>query len=349
MPQAGTERKSGQVIPFIQDGGYFYKKGIEAYQNKKTERAVSYFQRAIRLEPEEPVFMCQLAIVFFEQGDYEASNDWLYKIKHDVDPSMSECYFFMANNMAHLGEFEEAKENLEAYLDMDEDGEFAEDADALLEMIDRQLKEPERELTAVYGTDKVDFYFLGLLNKGDYINAEKEARQRIAEFPTDWNNYVYLAEALVYQNQWHEAERILKDLLLKEEPNFFAQCEMAVLLQLKRDPQAGMWVRNLINLRPMRDLDCYFLARSLSLTGEYEKAYSWYQRLFKTKALPELPHILHQMAVLAWHCQDIKEARRLWKKIREEDTEKRGLATYLLGELDKGSRPGSDKKQFLYR
>lgn len=349
MPQAGTKKRTGQVIPFIQDGGYFYKKGIEAYQKKQTDRAVSYFERAIRLEPEEPVFMCQLAIVFSEQGDYEASNDLLYKIKHHVDPFMSECYFFIANNMAHLGEFEEAKENLEAYLNMDEEGEFAEDAVSLLDMINGQLKELGGALTPSQKDKQSGFYLLGLLNKGDYVSAEQEVRQRIAESPQDWDSYVYLAEALMYQNQWHEAERILKDLLLKEEPNFLAQCEMAVLLQLKRDSEAGMWVRNLINLRPMRDLDCYFLARSLSLTGEYEIAYSWYRRLFKINALPELPHILHQMAVLAWHCRDVKEARRLWEKIREEDTEKRGLATFLLGELDKGSRPGNDKKQFLYR
>ncbi len=107
-----VQDNKAEVIPFMQEGSFFYKKGIEAYQNKKVDRSLHYIKKAIQLEPEEPVFLCQMAIVLSEEGDYEASNQWLNKIKNDVDPYMSECYFFLANNQAHTGEFQEAKENV---------------------------------------------------------------------------------------------------------------------------------------------------------------------------------------------------------------------------------------------
>ena len=50
----------------------------------------------------------------------------------DMDPFMTECHYFLANNYAHLGMFKEAYRHASAYLDKEEDGEFSEDAEDLL-------------------------------------------------------------------------------------------------------------------------------------------------------------------------------------------------------------------------
>ncbi|MCE7793124.1 tetratricopeptide repeat protein [Salipaludibacillus sp. CUR1] len=348
MPGIETKEKKGQVIPFIQDGGYFYKKGIEAYQNQQIERAVQYFKRAIRVEPEEPVFSCQLAIVLSERGEYEASNDYLTKIKTDIDPSMSECYFFLANNMAHLGKLEEAKENLEVYLKIDEEGEFSEDAESLLDMVNNQLRESgEKVIPAKEKLD--DFHFIGLLNSGRYAEAEEEARKQMAAVPSHWNLYVYLAEALMYQNRQKEAEQILKDLLVKDEPNFLAQCQMAVLLYQNNDPQASVWISNIINLRPMDHFHCYFLGRSLLFAGEYQKAYEWYAKLLNKKLLPGFHDFYHQMALLSWHTGNKEAARNLWVSIESEEPEKKQLTQTFIKEIDNGNEPPRDISRFLYR
>ncbi|WP_158282284.1 tetratricopeptide repeat protein [Salipaludibacillus keqinensis] len=352
MPNLRTSEKKGQVIPFMQDGGYFYKKGIEAYQDKQVDRATSYFERAIRLEPDEPVFMCQLAIVLSEEGNYEASNEWLNKIKDEVDPSMSECYFFMANNMAHLGELEAAKRYIEQYLEMDEEGEFAEDAESLLSMVSNQVDQEasfEDELNSATTDKKINFHIISLLNSGDYPEAEQEARKLIAEDPERWNVYVYLAEALMYQGQSDEAGAILRDLLLKDEPNFLAQCQMTVLLHHTKDPQASVWIENLVDVRPMNDWNSYFLARSLSFLGEYRTAFAWYDKLLKRPSFPKLPQLYHQKAVLAWHCGHSGVAKECWKKVKREDPDKKELASDCLKELEEDSRPSADMKQFLYR
>jgi tetratricopeptide (TPR) repeat protein len=352
MPIIGTNEKNGQVIPFMQDGGYFYKKGIEAYQKQSVDRAIQFFERAISIEPEEPVFICQLAIVLSEEGNYEASNDWLYKIKNEIDSSMSECYFFLANNLAHLGDFENAKINLETYLDIDEDGEFAEDAESLLEMINNQQDDSEESSEIVVDAEpenNINFSIIELLNCGEYERAEEEARQVIAANPNHWNVYVYLAEVLMNQGQLEDAKSMLKDLLLKEEPNLLASCQMTVLLHRQNDSQASDLIENLVNLRPMSDWDRYFVARSLYLVGEYRTSYAWYNKLlFKGNFMFEQFHIMHQRAMLAWHCGDVTVAKKIWAKIKKEDPDKQPLADERLNHIEMGISPSKDTEQFLY-
>ena len=48
---------------------------------------------------------------------------------------MVECHYFLANNYAHLGFFKDAYTHANLYLEMEEDGEFAEDAEDLLDIL----------------------------------------------------------------------------------------------------------------------------------------------------------------------------------------------------------------------
>ena len=49
MPGLKSENTKGQVIPFLQDGTIFYKKGIEAYEKHDMDQAIYYIERAIQM------------------------------------------------------------------------------------------------------------------------------------------------------------------------------------------------------------------------------------------------------------------------------------------------------------
>ena len=65
---------------------------------------------------------------------------------------MTECYYFLANNYAHLGLFTEAYKHARLYLELDQMGEFSEDAEELLELIgidedeDMEMLEEQEEI-----------------------------------------------------------------------------------------------------------------------------------------------------------------------------------------------------------
>ncbi|MDQ0254583.1 tetratricopeptide (TPR) repeat protein [Evansella vedderi] len=349
MSEMDSKLKKGQVIPFLQDGSYFYKKGIEAYQAGNLDQAINYIERAIRIEPEEPVFLCQLAIVLSEKGDFEGANDWLEKIIKEIDNSMSECYFFMANNLAHLGKFDQAKLRLKKYLQLEPDGEFTDDAHSLLYMLE------EEGLTLFADLDDLNMEptplenIVDLLNKGDYEWAEKEARGYLMENPKEWDVYAYLAESLMYQGDTEHAKSILKDLLMKEEPNFLAQCNMTLLLAKTGDEGKETWVKNLINLRPMKDWHCYYLARTLFYLGEYAKSYKWFQKLYRESDFQKQPAYFHQMAIVAWKNGNITKAKQLFEKTEELDQENEEIARHFLDRLsleDKYTLP--EDEWFIY-
>ena len=340
------KHKRGQVIPFIQDGAYCYKKGIEAYQNRQIDQAIQYIERAIRMEPEEPVFLCQLAIVLSEKGDFEKANEWLEKVITDIDESMSECYFFIANNLAHLGHFDLARLRLKKYLKMEPDGEFSEDAQSLLYMIDEEGTEFE--------DDEEDFEFIVSpaekivddLNKGNYQGAEKEARGYIMEHSQEWDMYAYLAESLLFQGEIEEARSILKDLLIKSEPNFLAQCLMTTLLTINDEPEKDLWVNNLKDLRPMQDWHSYYLAKTLFNVGEYSISYKIFRKLYRGSAFRKTPAYFHQMAITAWKNGQQEKAQQLLEKTRLLDYDNENIAKMYLELLASATTP--ENNWFIY-
>lgn len=351
MRSSDLNDKKGLVIPFMQDGSYFFKKGLEMYDEGHSEKAMEYIRRAMKIEPEEPVFICQLAIILSEHGEYRRSNELLINVIDDLDPKMSQCYFFMANNLAHLGEFDEAKAYLTIYLSMDDDGEFVEDANSLLDIIDKELDGGLSNNLFDIDENGSEDIVMDLLNLGEFEEAEKKVHIALTENPEDWNLYAYLAESYIHQDRLSEAEPILRDLLMKEEPNFFAQCEMAVLLYKKQDPHASVWIDNLKNIRPMKDWDCYFLARTLYYVGEYQASYHLYEKFLYTSNFLKRSAYLHQMAVVAWHCKLFEKAQKLWMRIEstEHREEMQHIASYYLKLIRNKADLSRNGKEFLYR
>lgn len=60
--------------------------------------------------------LSQLAVIYTEMGFYQQSNELLDFILTNINEKMTECYYFKANNYAHLGLFHEAYKAAETYL-----------------------------------------------------------------------------------------------------------------------------------------------------------------------------------------------------------------------------------------
>lgn len=59
---------------------------------KNLKRAVTLFERAVKLTDKEPVFQIQLAAVLSELSEYERSNDILRAVLTETS-DYPECYF----------------------------------------------------------------------------------------------------------------------------------------------------------------------------------------------------------------------------------------------------------------
>ncbi|TVP83018.1 MAG: hypothetical protein EA344_10345 [Alkalicoccus sp.] len=337
-----VRQNKAEVIPFMQEGSFFYKKGIEAYQNKKVDRSLHYIKKAIQLEPEEPVFLCQMAIVLSEEGDYEASNQWLNKIKNDVDPYMSECYFFLANNQAHTGEFQEAKENVETYLEMDPSGDFQEDAESLLLLLESELGSSNKK------EDRDDPFYLKaalLLHENKLEEAEEEVRKLIASEPESWDFYALLAETLWKQGKQKKGRQILQDLLLKENPPLSAYCQYTAFLVRTESEQAAEWADMLKQVHPLNSWERYLAGRALYTAREYEAAY----QLLKDAVPPDYPVYVHQLAVTASRSGRFERAVQLWNRLARLQPEYRETALELAARAEKSLVPEEQDRDWMLK
>ncbi|MDR4399431.1 tetratricopeptide repeat protein, partial [Bacillus atrophaeus] len=137
MGKHTSEHKNDtQIVQLFQDGQYFFHKGLKAYRERNLQRASKLIQRAVQLEPKDSEMLSQLAVIYSEMGHYQQSNELLDLILVKLKEEMPECHYFKANNYAHLGLFQEAYKEASAYLNAEPEGEFSEENDSLLELLD---------------------------------------------------------------------------------------------------------------------------------------------------------------------------------------------------------------------
>ena len=92
---------------------------MRAYKGQKLQDAIKYFRRAAQSE-KEPFILCQLATVLSEAGEYQESNQTFFKLVGS-NPELEQCYYFIANNYAYMGLFQQAKKYADRYLEVAEE------------------------------------------------------------------------------------------------------------------------------------------------------------------------------------------------------------------------------------
>ncbi|WP_181186188.1 tetratricopeptide repeat protein [Alkalicoccus urumqiensis] len=300
-----------RVVPFMREGSYFYKKGIEAYQGANPGRAAKLIRKAVKLDPDEPVFLCQLAIVLAEQGELEEANRCLRWIQEELDPLMSESYFFLAHNLAQLGELEKAEEHLQTYLEMNPEGEFAEDAEMMLEMTEEDSD--VRPSTPFFAPGMM------LMHEGAFSEAEKWTRAKLAEEPKRFELYALLAESLWRQGEKEKAEDIVHQLMVRDKLDMRARCLYAVYQYEAGAPAGGQEIEELKKLRPFSAWDRYVLGRSLYFAEAFEEAYHF----LRTSVPMDDPVYMHQLAAAAAHAEKWQQAEKIWNQAAAMETEKK--------------------------
>lgn len=131
-----------KIIPIQMDATFFFERAVQSLDRFHYDKALKYFRRAVEYEDDNPVNYCNLAGVLSEMGQYEESNMILQQIMDDIDPKMTECYFYMANNYANMEDYELAEKALVRYLENDPSGNFLEESQEMMELLSYELGRP---------------------------------------------------------------------------------------------------------------------------------------------------------------------------------------------------------------
>ena len=147
-----TSERSLKVIPFNQEALYYTRMGTYYNSKNKLSKALLFLQKAIEIEPDNPLNHYNLACLLSKTNRLEEANQIFKHIVQNMDAELSECYFFMAVNYGLMEELTEARRCLLQYLDLSPEGDMAEEAEDLLiamEEDEEDYEAADRSLDAV--------------------------------------------------------------------------------------------------------------------------------------------------------------------------------------------------------
>ncbi len=345
----GREKET-KVVPFQPDAAFFFERGVRYLNRHDLSRALKSFQRAVDCEPANAVNHCNLAGVLSELGDFEKSNEVLQSVLIEIAPDMSECYFYMANNYANLGEYELAEAHAVKYLEVDPTGEFAPDADEMLDVLIHEfgggdiLRESRRRQVE---DSKERDEARGLLEEGKFHEASALLEQEIERQPDAVAARNNLALAKYYLGQMDDAVTLTRQVLDIEPMNIHALCNLAVFIRHtgRENDEYKHLMQVLKKLMPLQFDQGYKLAMTLGILGEHRSAYRVFLQLVQFGDRHD-PALYFALAAAAANMTRLKLAKQWLLEVQALDAES-GVADFYLKELDRLSN-SSDRVFISY-
>jgi len=314
----------GKIITFNPTGEYYFSKGIKAYHRRDYYKSLKYLQRAQALEPGEPMILCQLAVVYADTGEYQKSNELLHLIIEELDEEMVECYYFLANNYAHLGFFKDAYYHANLYLKLDPDGDFVEDTEDLLEVL--TLESDNLHEDDGYEEDLITRQEEAreLLESGHFPKAVEVLNKVIGDYPEYWSAYNNLALAYFYLGDVKKASSILDEVLEKNMGNLHALCNKLVFAFYENEQQNVQQLTAMLKkINPISIDHQYKLGTTFALVGEYGQAFFWLRRLYK-QGFSGDASFHYWLSYAAFFTGRESFAASIWEKVLQENPDKKG-------------------------
>ncbi|EHS59795.1 tetratricopeptide repeat protein [Paenibacillus sp. Aloe-11] len=345
-----SEQLSPKIIALRFDASFFFEKAVRSLDRNHYDKALKYFRKAVEYEPDNPVNHCNMAGILSEMGDYAGSNEILSSVLSDVDPSMTECYFYMANNYANMEQFEEAEKALVTYLEEDEEGQFLDEAEEMMELLYYELDRPTKlnRIKARQGVVEHDQARV-LLEEGKFAQAAQLLKQISEEQPDMFAARNNLALAYYYMGLFQNAKTVILRVLEDEPGNLHALCNLAIFYQHEGGgPELDRLVQTLAVTIPFQEEQVFKLATTMGILGRHEEAYRHFRRLLHgTGENSADASLYHYTAVAASNTGRYAEARRLWSHLQKQDASSE-VPRFFLSRLEELQQEGTPLQMLSY-
>ncbi|WP_226000424.1 tetratricopeptide repeat protein [Paenibacillus sp. BJ-4] len=345
-----SEQPSPKIIALRFDASFFFEKAVRSLDRNHYDKALKYFRKAVEYEPDNPVNHCNMAGILSEMGDYAGSNEILSSVLSDVDPSMTECYFYMANNYANMEQFEEAEKALVTYLEEDEEGQFLDEAEEMMELLYYELDRPTKlnRIKARQGVVEHDQARV-LLEEGKFAQAAQLLKQISEEQPDMFAARNNLALAYYYMGLFQNAKTVILRVLEDEPGNLHALCNLAIFYQHEGGgPELDRLVQTLAVTIPFQEEQVFKLATTMGILGRHEEAYRHFRRLLHgTGENSADASLYHYTAVAASNTGRYAEARRLWSHLQKQDASSE-VPRFFLSRLEELQQEGTPLQVLSY-
>lgn len=311
-----SKHKSEQnVIPLQLDANTFFDRAVKSLERYQYDKALKYFRYVVEKEPDNPANYCNVAGVLSELGHYQEANRMLNVVIKELNPEMTECYYYMANNAINMEAFEAAEDYLIEYLRLDSEGEYSAEAEEMLYMVAYEMGRLPKQLIAPLPNfrekhEEAEWH----LEEGRFLQATELLEELVKEQPDYLPTYHNLGLAYFYTGQIEKARALVTKVLEVDPNNLHALCNLAILSEHEGNKEITSQIMEMLkNLVPVEPNHAYKLALTMGTLGEHQVAYELFTRLIKVEEQPEAS-LYHHAAVAAVHTGRFPVALRFWKQ-----------------------------------
>lgn len=221
-----------RIVEFSQGSKFYYELGNYYYYKNNLDRALGYYQRALAVDPANPVNHFNVACLLSELGKYRESISLFIKVT-EMESGPSESWFWLALNHGQLQQYKEACKYLRKYLEHDPEGEYSWQAEEILEYLrsDLPMLSPgQRVKIDSLCSNGIDFISQGRLKEA--IKCFSRASAIEPEMTAPKNN---LALSWFYLGEMGKAMELTLEILRAEPNNIFANCNLCTFYFIVND------------------------------------------------------------------------------------------------------------------
>jgi tetratricopeptide (TPR) repeat protein len=314
---------SKKVLYFHNAGRVLYNKACRLVDNNKLIEGLEYFRKAVKLEPENIEYMLALAETYTDMSCFEESNAVLDTIM-EAGEEMADCVYLMGCNYLGMHDYYKAKDSFSLYLDIEPDGEYADQALEIVEIM-RDNNLTERHPRAV-----VDAAIKGKesLDKGEFKKAISLYEKLLSEYP--YADFVKNNMALAYycDEQPDKAISVCRSVLESRPENIHANCNLAIFLSgVDEKAEAKKVIQKVLSMDVSEPEDINKVALTLCELNMHEEALVYLRRVLAYR--PYDKKLLHYKAIALYNCGEFQEAADCWRKISRIDPDNKVPAYYL--------------------
>lgn len=300
------------VVPFARDAGFLRSRARDHARAGRMLEAMELYRMLAGREPRDPLQLLELANQYSEMGAYELGNRLLFELAQN-EHHVAACLFALGRNFFSMQDARRAQDCLLTAIRLEPSGPFAEEAEAILDMLD----EAAAGTLAGNRIEKAMQRGVRALETNQPERAVRWIGYAIRKGEENPEALALLCFAHLACGHPDEAMRWARRAYRRNRRSVYALCAMACALFALNNPLLCAKFLDRAQGEAALPHEIALLCQSACEVGAHDMVLSLLRAVHAEQ--PYTPSLLHMLAAAYWNIGQARQAQQHWATLRRLD------------------------------